>query len=1147
MKTKRILALLVTVMMIFTIIPQLAFAEEQASFDNFKAVQTYTDGQFTDVKNTDWFSENLKSVYEFALMVGRSETEFAPEENMTVAEAMTIAARLNSIYKTGKADFTEGEPWYQVYTDYCKANGIADISNYDPDALITRGQFAEIFANALPEEALAQINEIVNGAIPDVKEGDAFSKAIYDLYRAGILVGNDDKGTFASNTNIKRMEVTAITGRMAVPSQRQKISLTAEPEEKEEYTVSFDLNYDGKTLNSVTVKDGEKVSAPKSPSRTDYNFVGWYTAKSGGTKFNFSKVITADITLYAHWSKVSSGGGGSSRSYTVTFVSDKGEALEPVTVKSGNKITEPTVSEVEGFYVEGWYKEAEFQNKWYFDTDKVTANTTIYANWIEENRTFKAVYSETDGSLTFYFDNVNHSTEGTVYENGTENILFDDTKDYGEKWGYNSIRAGITGVVIDPSVAKFKGLTSTTFMFYNMQNAESISGTEYLDVSNTTDMSYMFYKYGSASTVLTAVPDVSNWNTGKVTNMNRMFWSYGNNSTVLAGVPDVSKWNTGNVTDMSYMFSAYGYKSQTLNAVPNVSEWNTGNVTNMSSMFNSYGYSSAALKVVPDVSNWDIGSVTNMSYMFDSYGYSSTVLNAVPAVNGNNWNTEKVTNIAEMFYSYGKNSTALTKVPDVSKWNISGVTDMNHMFNYYGSNSEVLEFKLDLSGWDLAGKDANNMFDDAGISATTWSVTIPATTGEHQNDSNNWYFGDCTDSIKPATDKQFTVATPTPAPETKTLEEILATYGTDFPASAEDAWKCGDLPMYCRETTGGCILTIGTTQMTDAMLHSDTAIKVNGGYEYTNDDKYSIFFKVDENKLVAVTIKTISDEFSIFAGTYALPVPPETGTLAQILATNTKFPIAEDDLIPENAWVNERGAQAFVNPDGMLCFVKVGNANTLDVATTETFTKVGDNFVFEDTDATFTCIIKDGKLDSIKIETENTDYTDLVGTYAPAPLPEYTNLLGEYSFSAYDYFNSCPTNGTLVVEEGVVNESYKISIPGIGWCPEQGQWIDHFLCTWDKTNNSFTLNQGEVGDVGEWSYGALGYCDIVMDIFYFDAMDDIDNVVFTADDSGNLTITSPTIPQDDYLCLQSGIYKEGVPTGYANCILVFNQGLTFTK
>jgi surface protein len=49
----------------------------------------------------------------------------------------------------------------------------------------------------------------------------------------------------------------------------------------------------------------------------------------------------------------------------------------------------------------------------------------------------------------------------------------------------------------------------------------------------------------------------------------------------LTALPDISKWNTSNVTNMSYMF--YGCKS--LTTLPKIDKWNTSKLVDMDGMF----------------------------------------------------------------------------------------------------------------------------------------------------------------------------------------------------------------------------------------------------------------------------------------------------------------------------------------------------------------------------------------------------------------------------------------------------------------------------------------------------------------------------------------------------------------------------------
>ena len=152
----------------------------------------------------------------------------SPAGAAQTAETLALAARLHSIYHTGEAAFTQGSPWYQVYVDYAVENGIIAANSYsDYNAAATRSQFAAILAKALPEEALEAVNTVEDGAIPDVPEGAANYDAIYQLYRAGILTGNDAAGTFTPNNTIVRSEVAALVTRMADPDLRRSVTLTA--------------------------------------------------------------------------------------------------------------------------------------------------------------------------------------------------------------------------------------------------------------------------------------------------------------------------------------------------------------------------------------------------------------------------------------------------------------------------------------------------------------------------------------------------------------------------------------------------------------------------------------------------------------------------------------------------------------------------------------------------------------------------------------------------------------------------------------------------------------------------------------------------------------------------------------------------------
>jgi YD repeat-containing protein len=199
-----------------------------AGLDNFTERTVYTEETFSDVSPSDWFSGSVAAVYELGLMNGKKAGRFDPSGNITVAEACTVAARLHSIYTDGTEICGKTSPWYAAYVDYCAGKGIISGPCELPEDLnspASRRLFAAILGNALPEEALAEINYVPDGSVPDVGTADAYGSRIYALYRAGILTGSDSHGTFSPDDPVRRSEAAAVITRMADPSLRRHVFL----------------------------------------------------------------------------------------------------------------------------------------------------------------------------------------------------------------------------------------------------------------------------------------------------------------------------------------------------------------------------------------------------------------------------------------------------------------------------------------------------------------------------------------------------------------------------------------------------------------------------------------------------------------------------------------------------------------------------------------------------------------------------------------------------------------------------------------------------------------------------------------------------------------------------------------------------------
>ena len=185
---------------------------------------------FTDVKSDSWYYEDVDNAVRLGIINGKTETKFAPDDNLTYAEAIKLAACMYQLYKDGSVYLVPGgSPWYQIYVDYAKEHGIIteNFSEKIPDVNVkaTRAGYMEIFASALPDEALKGINNVPDGSIPDVPMVHESSAGIYKLYRAGILAGVNTKHNCKPEDNIKRSEVAAIITRMMDETKRVTFSI----------------------------------------------------------------------------------------------------------------------------------------------------------------------------------------------------------------------------------------------------------------------------------------------------------------------------------------------------------------------------------------------------------------------------------------------------------------------------------------------------------------------------------------------------------------------------------------------------------------------------------------------------------------------------------------------------------------------------------------------------------------------------------------------------------------------------------------------------------------------------------------------------------------------------------------------------------
>jgi S1-C subfamily serine protease len=235
---KRLTAWLIVLVLLVSIAP-LASAQTEG-LDRFKPIYTYTTGRFQDIQTVKWYAQYVQAAYELGLIAGRSDTSYEPESNVTLAEAVKLAAVIHATYfgnVISEAGY-ETDVWYRGYLDYALNYGLlgGEFSSYDEPA--TRAQIAVIFAKALPKEALAPINRVDDGAITDVAEDKSYADAVYTLYAAGVLTGGDAARAFYPDSLVTRAEIAAIVVRMVTPALRQRFDLRLELEPNRLYEMA---------------------------------------------------------------------------------------------------------------------------------------------------------------------------------------------------------------------------------------------------------------------------------------------------------------------------------------------------------------------------------------------------------------------------------------------------------------------------------------------------------------------------------------------------------------------------------------------------------------------------------------------------------------------------------------------------------------------------------------------------------------------------------------------------------------------------------------------------------------------------------------------------------------------------------------------
>ena len=238
--------------------------------------RTYEE-QFTDVAPDAWYHDAVRTLYEMGLTAGKGAPDrFAPEDDMTLGEVLTLAARLRSLHETGGSETGPAAaggrdgPWYMPYVAYLQSGmviGQEFAGDYERPA--SRAEMAHVLANTLSGEYFTPRNRELVAAcrasgrfMRDVDQSTPYEADIVLLYDWGILSGADESGSFLPDQPIRRCEVAAMMARMA----REELRLTLDWEVPPPYSwqgsaMSDLVTSDGTFYRNPLPDDAEKIAA----------------------------------------------------------------------------------------------------------------------------------------------------------------------------------------------------------------------------------------------------------------------------------------------------------------------------------------------------------------------------------------------------------------------------------------------------------------------------------------------------------------------------------------------------------------------------------------------------------------------------------------------------------------------------------------------------------------------------------------------------------------------------------------------------------------------------------------------------------------------------------------------------------------------
>jgi len=262
---------------------------------------------FSDVKESDWYYEDVKYVQENKLMTGTSETEFSPSGETTRGMIVTILWRVEGEPVVEGKDFEDvsADAWYSKAVAWASNNQI--VSGYSetafgPNDTATREQLATIMYRYASYKKCGLSKKAELDKYEDKEQISEYAVESIEWANANGIISGTSETTISPKDNVQRCQVAAILKRFCenykifnLDVENEKVGKENEEDVIDENEKDSNESSNNSSTGSTGGSNNDDSSEPIPPQDLEEEVVEEIIKKTASIKLNTTYGKAGDI------------------------------------------------------------------------------------------------------------------------------------------------------------------------------------------------------------------------------------------------------------------------------------------------------------------------------------------------------------------------------------------------------------------------------------------------------------------------------------------------------------------------------------------------------------------------------------------------------------------------------------------------------------------------------------------------------------------------------------------------------------------------------------------------------------------------------------------------------------------------------------